>query len=1008
LSTREVLVLGGGVAGIQAAFDLGEMGVRVHLVEEKPSIGGHMAQLDKTFPTNDCSICILSPKMSDCYRHPDVVTHTCTDVLEIKEDGDDLLVKLVKRARYVNTEMCTGCGKCAEKCPVKIPNEFDMGLRKRGAAHILYPQAVPLVAAIDPSRCLYLTKGVCRICEKFCDRKAIDLSQKDQEMTLRVGAVIVAPGADVFDARLKTEYGYGRFKNVVSSLEFERILSASGPYEGHVVRPSDRKVPKKIAFIQCVGSRDPAHGRGHCSSVCCMHATKQATIAKEHVKEVEPTIFYMDIRSYGKDFERYVERAKKEQGVRFIRFRVPEVSEDPDTNDLKIRYETENGELREEIFNLVVLSVGLEVSGKLRDLASRLGLDLEEHGFCRTQPFRPLETSRNKVYVCGAFSSPKDIPESVMQGSAAACLAAKHLPPTSGQPVAARTYPPEVSVSARPPRVGVFVCDCGINIRGVIDVPAVVEYAKTLPGVAHAEENLYSCSQDARATIIQRIKEHGLNRVVVASCSPRTHEPLFRETIREAGLNKYLFEMANIRDQCSWVHMEQPEAATEKAKDLVRMAVSKARKLEPLNTLSVPVDRRCLVIGGGLSGMTAAMGLAEQGIKVYLLERENQLGGIARKIHFTLQGYDVQSFLMQLIEEVHANPLIEVLTDTSIKEVSGYVGNFETHAETGPDRKPLVLRHGATIVATGGQAYEPTEYLYGMDPRVVTQQELEEILSQGQLEDVRDVVMIQCVGSRDDGHPYCSRVCCQEAVKNALKIKEVAPSARVAILYRDIRTYGLAEDYYRKALEAGVLFIRYDEDRKPIVARDEEGRLRVEVYEPVVDEEIALSPDLLVLSVGIVPQSGAASLAKRLKVPLNQDGFFLEAHMKLRPVDFATDGVFLCGLAHAPKNIEESISQAYAAASRAATILTKESIETEGTIARVLEARCNGCGLCVEVCAYNAIELDAEKGVAKVSGAVCKGCGACAASCRSGAIDLSGFTVLQIVSVLRAFREGSR
>jgi len=988
-----VLVAGGGPAGIQAALDLADMGLKVYLLDEKTTIGGNMARLDKTFPTNDCSMCILSPKLVAAGRHPNIQLIMNAEITDLKGEPGNFKVQIKRYATYIDSSKCTGCGVCAEHCPIEGTNEFDLNLAPRKAIYIPFPQAVPLVYAIDPGLCIG-----CGECKQFCKAGAIVYTQNRENVEeLQVGAILLAPGYDLFDPKVKREYGYGTFPNVVSNLEFERFLSASGPTRGHIIRPSDGDVPEKIAFIQCVGSRDEQTGNTYCSGYCCMAALKEAVIAKEHTGKLETHIYFMDTRAFGKEFEDYLRRAEKEYGVVVHRNnRISNLNQDENGN-LILRYH-EEAEIHEEKFDMVVLSAGARPPASARNLAKALGLKLNRFGFCETDDFAPLETNVPGIYVCGMFSAPKDIPDSIAQASGAAGKIATLLGDARNTLVAPKEYPPEIDVSGQEPRVGVFVCHCGINIGGVVNVPAVTEYAKTLPGVVYAEQNLYTCSQDTQEKIKAVIREHKLNRVVVASCTPRTHEPLFRNTVREAGLNQYLFEMTNIRDQCSWVHMKEPEKATEKAKTLVRMAVAKARLLEPLPVPKVKVEQAALVMGGGLSGMTAALAIAEGGFRVHLVEKSDRLGGHLNRIYHTLTGLDPQAVLADLRRRIEENDRITVHLNTTVTEMSGYLGNFVSKLSDGSE-----VRHGVVIVATGAIEYEPKEYMYGKDKRVIRQTELGELLAKKQFS-AKDVAIIQCVGSRNDESPNCSRICCFTAMANALRIKKEYPDTNVYVLYRDIRTYGFAEEYYNEAARLGVLFVRWDVDRPPVVTV-EDGKLVVRVHEQFIDDEIEIRPDLLVLNAGVRANPDNEAIAKLLKVPRMKDGFFLEAHMKLRPVDFATDGIFLCGLAHSPRRIGESIAMANGAAARAMTILTKTEVESEGAVSVVNEEKCRGCGDCESVCEFGAARVtEVRPGVLKsqINEILCKGCGTCVAACCNGAITSKHFKSVQILKMLES------
>lgn len=1009
-----VLVIGGGIAGIQASLDLTDLGYKVYLVEKTPSIGGRMAQLDKTFPTNDCSLCILAPKMVEVGRNPNVELLTYSEVKGVSGKAGNFKVQVLRKPRYVDETKCKACGSCAEKCPKKVKSEYNMGLGETKAIYNPFAQAVPNTYLINADECIYFQRGKCRSCEKFCQAGAINFDQKERIEEINVGAIIVATGFDQFDITLKKEYGYGRFPNVISALEFERLMCASGPTGGHIVRPSDHEPPKKIAWIQCVGSRDTKM-KPYCSSVCCMYATKEAIITKEHDPHLDCYIFYIDIRAYGKGFQDFVNRAKEEYNVKYMRGKVSQIIEDPKTNNLKLRYEDmEKMEFGEMEAGLVVLSPALVPSAGTKELAEILGLNLDQNQFIREKDeFSPVETNVPGVFICGYVQAPKDIPESVAQASSAAAKASELLAPARGTLLKGKKIVSEKKISEEP-RIGVMICHCGTNIGGFLDCKEVADYAKTLPGVVYAEDNMYTCSSDTQDKIKRLIAEYDLNRFVVASCTPRTHEPLFMKTCEEAGLNPFLFEMANIRDQCSWVHMQEYDKGTQKAKDLVRMAVEKAMMLKPLYRETVGVESSALVIGGGISGMSAALSIAKQGFRVYLIEKEKELGGKLRSLgKLFLSGKESKELIQEKIGEISENKNITVYTGVKLKNIEGYIGNFKATFENGEGAKDIQV--GVIVVAVGAESLKPVGmYNYGNGDRIITQLELEEKTKEGTLDPGKNIVFIQCVGSREKkGRTYCSRVCCSTSIKQALTLKETDPERNIYVLYRDIVTPGKEyEDFYRKAMEEDILFIRYSEDQKPEVKLSKADKPLVEVYDSLLQKNVEIEADLIVLATPMVPIENKEELSSMLKVPLSQHGFFLEAHVKLRPLDFATDGIFLCGTASTPSTVPEAIDQAEGAASRAATILAKGSVETVGITSYVDEELCIGCGRCAAVCPYKAIqmvtceeqlgEMKIQTRKARVIDAVCKGCGTCISECGTNAISQKRFERQQILKMIES------
>ncbi len=875
--------------------------------------------------------------------------------------------------------------------PIRMPQADVSGqLLDKNEINLGYS---PEQSMLEAQRCLSCGLcSECMQCVKACSAGAIVHDQQPAEIEMEVGSIILTPGMQEFQASLWEELGYGRCSNVLTAIQFERMLSVIGSAGNGLKRPSDGREVKKIAFIQCVGSRDPLRGMSYCSSVCCMSAAKGAIAASEYAqgKPLDISIFCTDVRTSGKECDGYVTRARDEFAVKYVRARPYGVAELPDDSTLRISYPNQAGEICLDEFDLVILSAGMRVSPGVMDMAKRLGLDTNSNGFAQTNRFSPSATSKPGIYVAGSFQEPKDIPESAAQGSAAAAYAMEQLTAVRGTMVQHHEYPWERDVADEPPRIGVFVCHCGHNISSVIDVDRIAAQAARLPGVYHAEASVYTCSDANQQHIKAMIRKHRLNRLVVASCSSRTHEALFQETLRESGLNQYLFAMTNIRDQCSWVHRDDPAAANTKAMDLVSMAVARARRLKQLPLYELPVTASALVLGGGLAGMTAALSIAGQGFKVHLVEREASLGGLLRNIRTTLEHADVQKYLKSLIEEIQSNRKITVYLNSGLVRTAGQVGNFTSTLNV--SGKEMSIEHGVVIVATGGGERATERFLHGRNPKVLTQSRLESLLAgdsvlpeHGDKQDPT-IVMIQCVESRDEKNPYCSRVCCAEAVKNALEIKRRLPLSKITIIGRDIRTFGFREAFYQEALKAGVLFVRCEENHGPVLIEND-GRLEIKVHDILTGRDYELNPDLLVLSTGISPAAGNSDLSRILRSALTGEGFFLEAHPKLRPVDLANEGEFLCGLAHSPRFMDETIVQAQAAAARASTILSRAQLEIIGQIAQVNPADCVACATCVKLCPYGAPTINALK-KAEIQSAKCMGCGSCASACPARAIML--------------------
>jgi len=997
-----VLVIGGGVGGIRAAMDLAESKRDVVLIDKSYSIGGLMTQLDRTFPTNNCDLCTLSPNLSESGRQLRIELLAMTQVAEVQGKAGNFKLKLITEPRFIDLEKCTACGDCLNKFPECV--RFTPGLDHRAPTCMRYPQAIPHAFSIDIEKCKDIDGLV-----KICKAGAILPEDTQKVREVEAGAIILAPGAEVFDPGTSDSLGYAANPDVVTSLEYERILSASGPTRGELVRPSDGKQPNKIAWIQCVGSRSLHEGAAsYCSSACCMFALKEAIVTKERFQDsIETSIFYMDMRTFGKDYELYLNRAKDDYGIRLVRSRPHSVLHDPETASLSITYTPHDSNTNvTEAFDMVVLSTGFKVSRDVHDLAVKLGVEVNEHHFAKTDSFRPVATSKPGIYVCGMFESPKDIPETMVQASAAAFCASKDLPVIPEVPESIEEFPPERDVSQEPRRIGVFVCDCGLNIGGVIDAKGLADYAGTLPDVTVSEMIGHGCSRESLKHVENVIIEKDLNRVVIGGCSPRTHETKFQDALRRAGLNKYLVEIANIRDQDTWVHFDQPDEAFIKAQELIRMATISVALSRPLTDNIFPMNKDILVVGGGVTGMNAALNMADMGFKVYLTERSGELGGVAKKIHKTIEGDDVQVYLKDLINRTRRHDRIEVITNAFIVDHTGMPGMFKTGFQIAPQMFYRQIQHGVTILATGALPNRPKEFLLGDHKKVITQLDMDAMLENhpGEIKDFTNIVMVQCVGSRCSENPNCSRVCCQSAVKNALRMLEINPAVQIFVLYRDMRTYGFYEDYYKKAREKGVVFVRYGANEPPKVHAADDV-LKVTFNDPILRREVSVYSDCLCLSTGFVAdEESTEDLGRIFHIPKTTDNYFLEDHVKLRPIDLPVPGFFVAGTAHAPKTIRECIAQAQAAASRAHSMLARDTLNLGAAIARVEREKCAACLICVRACPFS-IPFINEDGYSEIDPAKCHGCGICAAECPAKAIQLMQYEDDQIMAKLTGLLE---
>ncbi|TET81063.1 MAG: FAD-dependent oxidoreductase [Candidatus Heimdallarchaeota archaeon] len=1001
-----ILVIGGGISGIEAALSLGEQGYKIILVEKTPSVGGRMAQLDKTFPTLDCSICILAPKMVEVSRHPNVELLTYSEIQEVTGEAGNFNVKVLKKSRYVDWDVCTGCGQCMEKCPMKkIPSEFEEGMGNRTAIYIPFPQAVPRKAVIDAEKCLYLTKDACKLCEKECEAGAINWEMKDEIVEYNVASIICATGYDQLDPSVLDRYHYGEYPNVITAMQYERLLSASGPTEGELLRPSDKEHAHNIGFVSCVGSRN-MDLCSYCSKFCCMYQTKEGVVTREHAPDTNVTIFFNDTRVIGKNQEEFIERAKEEYGLVYYRGIPGDIRENPENHNLYVKHANlDTGDVEVSEFDLVVLANAVTPRKDAKQLARILGIEQNELGFFKTKDStEDLRSTREGIYVTGSCQSPDDIANSVAKAGGAAVLAATHAVPLSGEETKIELPPLKPVNPKDDPRVGVFICRCGINIAGYMDVPTLVDYAKTLPNVVYTMENKYSCSQLTQDIIKEKIEELNLNRVVVAACTPRTHEPLFQKTIREAGLNEYLFNFVSIRELDSWVHMNDNPKATDKAKDLIRMGVARVAAQKAELKIKGDVVPEALVVGGGIAGMSAALEIANKGFKVHLVEKDDKLGGqlnLIYKINF--DRIDSKEFLDAKLKEFKNQKNIIVYLNSEVDDVKGSIGDFKIRVKDNAEGKDTNLNVGTIITATGAYEYKPEGwYHYGENNNVMTQLELSEKLRNNELKDGETLVFIHCVGSRQpeggNGVTYCSLICCSESIRHALYVRETYPNSSIYVLYRDIRVGTDEELFYWKARE-NVNYIRFND--YPTVDVNN-GKLNVIVKDILTQTDLTIEADKVVLSTPLIPHD-TQKLGEMIKCARDQNGYFLEAHIKLRPVDFATDGIYLAGTCHGPKGIGDSISQGRGAAAHALIPLISGEVQNEPLVSNVDPALCIACQKCEEVCNFGAIGVNFDNDilVSESNPLLCKGCGDCSAACPAGAITMSHFADNQIYPMIR-------
>ena len=978
---KDVVVIGAGLAGYKAAQDLAQLGLEVLLVDRRPHMGGALDQHDRWFPTDDCSWCKTLPLFAGdsiserCLRRqldqPGIELAPSTHLERIAGEAGHFTVTLGTDIDVVDPDLCTACGKCAEVCPVDVPDEFQEGLIQRKAAYIRHPLAVPSVYTIDLDSCTR-----CGKCPPVCPTAAIDFAEEGRTVERRVNAkaAIITTGFQGMDPHELPQYRWGKHPDVYTNAQFERLVSG---FQG-LSRRADGKPMRRVAILHCIGSRDK--DRDYCSSACCMIAAKQALMVKELEIDAEVTLFYMDMRDQVRDGYAY-HRKVLDAGVRMVRAR-PSAVEIGDEGQLNVVYADEEEGVIEEPFDAVVLQIAQVPSADIEDLADAAGVDLDVHGFVARTPGTATATSREGVFVAGSAGGPKDIPDTLIEAASAAMEAAKEAEVRIEEAPAPLSCPAAGKVSA----IAVLVCKCHGELERTVDIERLLEHARGLPHVVAAKEVDLVCKPgDA---IRSALEDVDANRCVLLACPDYQWRSRALEELAKAGIERDLVEFLDVREWLAWVNPEG-EWTTRRAQSLVAMASEKLRTAVPRVASRAPVadPHRALVIGGGVAGMVAALDIAAAGFAVDLVEKRDKLGGNVLDIPLTARGAEAKHLLKDLHTRIEAEPQVEVLFMSEVVDVQGAVGSFRATVRPRKEGEDKGRTYGVIILATGGARNLPKEYGLRQVDGVVDQFGLEDMLAKGNVP--KRVVMIQCAGSREDGGlPYCSRVCCTRAIHNALRLLKEEPGAQVTILNRDMVTYGTLESFFTTARDEGVRFIRLRGDDKPTVREGVDSHLEVEVHDPGLDGTVVMDADVVVLSTGMVPRP-LGKLPQMLRTEVDEHGFLASPDIKFRPVDAFRDGVYACGLVTGPKIAEESMASAHAAAARAVTVLRREVLPVRVGISTVNLRTCSACGLCVSQCPFQARYADPKDGKARVDEAACWGCGVCAQVCPNAAASMA-------------------